>query len=86
MDKIQQLLYEKSSVRDLNLFNKSIGNQDAQFLAKTLETNTTLTIHHLGNNQIREQGAQYLAVLLEETNTTLTTLILGDNQFGYQGA
>jgi Ran GTPase-activating protein (RanGAP) involved in mRNA processing and transport len=51
-----------------------------------LETNTTLTTLNLRYNQIGHQGAQFLAVLLEETNTTLITLDLGDNQIGDQCA
>jgi len=61
------------------LWNNHIGDQGAQFLAKALETNTTLTTLDLCNNHIGDQGAQFLAKALE-TNTTLTTLDLSCNQ------
>jgi hypothetical protein len=50
----------------------------------SFKTNTTLTTLNLKNNQISNQGANFLAVLLEETNTTLTKLNLVNNQIDNQ--
>ena len=49
----------------LNLRGNSIKNEDAQYLAKSLETNSSLTYLNLCDNSIGNEGAQYLAKLLE---------------------
>ena len=49
----------------LNLCNNSIGKEDAQYLAKSLEFNSSLTYLNLYYNSIRKEGTQYLSKLLE---------------------
>lgn len=54
----------------LDLTDKKLTDDDAQSLAKSLTTNTTVKYLNIGKHSIGDKGAQALADMLE-TNTTL---------------
>ena len=67
------------------MFNNSIGNEGAVYLADALKVNTTLTSLNLSDNIIGKEGEAYLADALK-VNTTLTSLNLYVNSLGNGGS
>ncbi|CAF1325009.1 unnamed protein product [Adineta ricciae] len=69
----------------LNLSSSNLTDQDMEFVAYTLKTNTVVTTLYLNDNQIGVVGTEYLADGLQ-MNRTLTRLDIYTNQIGPIGA
>ena len=64
---------------ELYPIGKNIDDDGATVLAQDLETNTTLLVLNLWNNQIDNDGAKALLETLKAHNGTLTCLDLASN-------
>ncbi|KAG0072050.1 hypothetical protein BGZ92_004139, partial [Podila epicladia] len=88
MGKIAPVLFKslknKTTLTTLNLWYKSIKEDEAQALGEALKTNSSLITLDLQSNSINDIGAQVLAEALK-TNSTLTTLYLQNNSIGSNG-
>jgi len=74
-----------TSLIELNLGCKNIGDEEAGMISDALKCNTTLTTLNLESNYIGDEGAKMISDALK-CNTTLTRLNLGDNDIGAEGA
>jgi hypothetical protein len=81
---IGEILCARLSLKLLYLYECSIGDEGAGYLATALRRNTTLVELSLSNNGIGRVGAAALAAALP-FNQTLTLLYLFNNPFGDDG-
>jgi len=84
-DVVQRLGKNDTRLKEVNLNNKSIGDEGAKALANALRTNSTVTVLNLGDNSIGDEGAKALSNALL-TNSTLTELDLSDSSIEDEGA
>ncbi|CAF1382236.1 unnamed protein product [Adineta steineri] len=75
---------KKKTLTILNLRENNISDEGIQYLADSLQDNTTLIEIFLGSNLIGPRGAQYLANALR-SNAALIVLDLWDNQIASEG-
>jgi hypothetical protein len=85
---LQRLRANDSTLVTLELYENSIGAEDAKGLSEALKVNSTLVTLHLGDNSIGDEGAKDLSEALKVTkvNSTLVTLNLYKNSIGDEGA
>jgi hypothetical protein len=73
-----------SGLAEVGLIGRSLGAAGAGAVAWALEGNTTVTFLNLGNNNIRDGGAECMVEMLK-TNSTLTVLDLDNNNINDKG-
>ena len=82
---VAEAIRVNSTLTELSLENKAIGDAGAAALAEAIQTNSTLTVLKLPYNKISEAGAAALAEAIQ-TNSTLTVLKLPYNKISDAGA
>ena len=82
---LADLLDTGKVLQDLSLFHNAIADNGVLSLARILSnSNNTLVELHLGDNQITDQGVQYLAEMLR-SNRSLLSLNLQGNHIKDEG-